>query len=108
MRGIETGIQPPSTSTRTWQANTFGIRGKLHGGGAWEADGTNDNDRKHTKDSIDYDHGNLIKSGPANGSRSQANTGGIRGKVRSICGAKVGATYGNDGEHTKRQLDYNR
>jgi len=38
----------------------------------------------------------------------QANTGGIRGKVRSICGAKVGATYGNDGEHTKGGVDYDR
>ena len=38
----------------------------------------------------------------------QANTNGIRGKVRSICGAKVGATYGNDGEHTKGGVDYDR
>jgi len=26
--------------------------------------------------------------------------------VRSICGAKVGATDGNDGEHTKGGVDY--
>ena len=38
----------------------------------------------------------------------QANTGGIRGKVRSICGAKVGATDGNDGKHTKGGIDYDR
>ena len=38
----------------------------------------------------------------------QANTGGTRGKVRGICGAKVGATYGNDGEHTKGGVDYDR
>ena len=38
----------------------------------------------------------------------QANTGGIRGKLRGICGAKVGATYGNDGEHTKGVVDYDR
>ncbi len=72
MREMETGIQPPSTLTSTWQANPYGIRGKLHGGGAGEADGTNDNDRKHTKDSIDYDHRNLIKSGPAMVARSSA------------------------------------
>jgi len=36
----------------------------------------------------------------------QANTGGIRGKVRGICGAKVGATDGNDGKHTKGGIDY--
>ena len=38
----------------------------------------------------------------------QANTGGIRGKVRSICGAKVDATDGNDGKHTKGGIDYDR
>ena len=38
----------------------------------------------------------------------QTNTGGIRGKVRSICGAKVGATDGNDGKHTKGGVDYDR
>ena len=38
----------------------------------------------------------------------QANTGGIRGKVRSICGAKVDATDGNDGKHTKGGVDYDR
>jgi hypothetical protein len=38
----------------------------------------------------------------------QATTGGIRGKVRSICGAKVGATDGNDGEHKKGGVDYDR
>ena len=38
----------------------------------------------------------------------QANTSGIRGKVRSICGAKVGATDGNDGKHTKGGIDYDR
>ena len=38
----------------------------------------------------------------------QANTGGIRGKVRNICGAKVGATDGNDGKHTKGGIDYDR
>jgi len=28
--------------------------------------------------------------------------------VRSICGAKVGATDGNDGKHTKGGIDYDR
>ena len=36
----------------------------------------------------------------------QANTSGIRGKVRSICGAKVGATDGNDGKKTKDRVDH--
>ena len=36
----------------------------------------------------------------------QANTRGIRGKVGSICGAKVGATDGNDGKQTKDRVDH--
>jgi len=36
----------------------------------------------------------------------QANTGGIRGQVRGTCGAKVGATDGNDGKYTKFGIDY--
>ncbi len=38
----------------------------------------------------------------------QANTGGIRGKVRGLCGAKVGATDGNGGKYTKGGIDYDR
>ena len=38
----------------------------------------------------------------------QANTGGIRGQVRGTCGAKVGATDGNDGKYTKVGIDYDR
>ena len=38
----------------------------------------------------------------------QANTGGIRSKVRGTCGAKVGATDGNDEKHTKGGIDYDR
>ena len=37
-----------------------------------------------------------------------ANTGGIRGKVRGTCGAKVGATDRNVGKHTKGVIDYDR
>lgn len=36
----------------------------------------------------------------------QANTSVTRGKVRSICGAKVGATDGNDGKKTKDRVDH--
>ena len=36
----------------------------------------------------------------------QANTGGIRGQVRGTCGAKVGATDGNDGKYKKVGTDY--
>ena len=49
----------------------------------------------------DYNHRRPQRAG-------QANTGGTRGKVRSICGAKVGATDANGGKHTKGSIDYDR